>query len=251
MTYFESLNFVYQLVFERFDLPVWVWSILAAILSVVLLHWLWGLAWNAQWGMFRRPGVAAFSIVMAIVVLISALTWLAAGRAGDWLDQQRTELARQITDSGALNRRIFRDAREQLSKTKGTDENAMTLNGPGDLEILAQAAAQHVRCPLTQTGPLGRGAPCRVREPVAVAQEVVRAIPAATFPLRVTPDNPWTKAAITAQIQEALSYAEPRLQAGMTELRNLTAVLFWIALGLLVLIVPIAAVSDIRVHPQV
>lgn len=44
MTYFESLDFVYRLVFARFDLPVWIWSILAFVLSLVLVHFLWGLA---------------------------------------------------------------------------------------------------------------------------------------------------------------------------------------------------------------
>ncbi|HYN78362.1 MAG TPA: hypothetical protein VES73_11280 [Lamprocystis sp. (in: g-proteobacteria)] len=47
MTTFESLGFVYQLVFARFDLPVWVWSILAFVLSLTVVHWLWGRAWNA------------------------------------------------------------------------------------------------------------------------------------------------------------------------------------------------------------
>jgi hypothetical protein len=201
--------------------------------------------------MFRSPGVAVFSLVMAFVVFVSALTWLAAGRAGDWFDQQRSELTRQFTESGSRNRNIFLAAQEQLGKIGGPEENAMVLNGSRDLEILAQVAAQAIRCPLTQHGPLGRGAPCRVREPASVAQEVVRTIQAPSFPLTVTPDNPWTRAAITAQVQEALSYANPRLQAGMAEVRTLMAALFWIALGLQALVVLISAVADIRVHPQV
>ncbi|HYN78363.1 MAG TPA: hypothetical protein VES73_11285 [Lamprocystis sp. (in: g-proteobacteria)] len=127
----------------------------------------------------------------------------------------------------------------------------MALNSQRDLQVVAEVAAASVGCPLTPSGPLGAGAPCSVRDPVSVAQQVVRAIPAASYPLTVSPDNPWIKAAVTTQVQEALSYATPRLQAGMTELRTLMAVLFWSALIFQVLLVPIAAVSDIRVHPQV
>lgn len=253
MTYFESLDFVYRLVFERFDLPTWFWSILAVILSLVLVHWLWGLVWNARWGLFTRPGMAATSILLAVIAGASALTWLAAHRSAAWLDLQRTELPRRFADSGARNRAVLVAARDRIGP--GPDENTLTLRTDQDLLVLAETAAASVRCTLTPSGtasgPLGYGAPCRVRDPASVARDLVRTIPAVSFPLQVSPDNPWTKAAVAAQVEEALSYATPLLRAGMAELATLAAVLFWSALALQAILVPIAAVGDIRVRPPV
>lgn len=249
MTYFDSLQFVYRLVFERFDLIVWGWATVAFVLSLVGIHWLWGRAWNAQWGLLSRPGTALASLVLALLVGGAVLTWLAAERSGQWLELQRAELTRQVADSGSRNRRILVDARGGIGH--GPDENTLTLRSNQDLMVLAQTAAADVRCPLTPSGPLGPGAPCRVRDPRAVAQDVVRTVAGADFPLDVSPDNPWIRAAVTARVEEALSFATPRLRAGMDELRTLVAVVLCLALGIQALMVPLAAVGDIRVNPSV
>jgi len=251
MTHFDSLAFVYQLVLARFDLMVWGWSIVALVLSLVALHWLWGLAWNARWGLFTRPGMAAFGIGCALVIGGSTLIWLAAGRAGTWLQLQATVLPQKISNDPALRYDVFTTAQRQLGLPPGPVENEMTLPDRGALETLANVAASQVRCPLARSGPLGPGAPCQMRNPGEVAQETLQANPAGAFPLTVTPDNPWVAYAVTAQVQAALSDATPKLTTGMAELRTLMAALFWIAFGLQVVIVPIAAVADIRVHPQV
>ncbi len=251
MTYFDSLAFVYQLVLARFDLMVWGWSILALVLSLVALHWLWGLAWNARWGLFTRPGMAAFGIVCALAIGGSALIWLAAGRAGTWLQLQATALPQRLSNDPALLYDIFTTAQQQLGLAPGAAENEMTLRDRGALETLAQVAASQVSCPLTRSGPLGPGAPCQLQNPDDVAQKTLQANPAGAFPLIVTPDNPWVAYAVTAQVQAALGDATPKLAKGMAELRTLMAALFWIAIALQVLIVPIVAVTDIHVHPQV
>ena len=251
MTYFDSLAFVYQLVLARFDLMALGWSVIALMLSLVLLHWLWGLAWNTRWGLFTRPGMAAFGIVCALTIGASALIWLAAGRASSWLQQQATALPQKLSNDPALRYDIFTTAQQQLGLPPGPVENEMTLRDRGALETLAQVAASQVRCPLTRSGPLGPGAPCQLQNPDDVAQKTLHANPMGAFPLTVTPNNPWVTYAVTAQVQAALSDATPKLATGMAELRTLMATLFWFAVALQVLIVPIRAVADIRIHPQV
>lgn len=249
MTYFESLDFVYRLIFARFDVLVWVWSIVAFAFSLVCIHLLWGMAWNRQWSFFKRPNVATVNILLGLIIMLSALIWLAAGRSGEWLELQRTELTRQYTDSGLRNRRILVEAQKQLGHESMVGENALRIRNNADLQALAEVAARSVRCPLTQSGPLGPGSPCRVRDPVSVAQEVIRTTSAASFPMTLAPDNPWVSAAVATQVQEALSYATPLLRSGMSELKSLVFAIFWLALVVQIILVPISAVGDIRVHP--
>jgi hypothetical protein len=169
----------------------------------------------------------------------------------DWVELQRAELSRQFTDSGVRNRRIFTEAGERIGQATAVDENTLSIRNERDLLALAEVAAADVRCPLTPSGPLGLGAPCRMRDAVSVARDVVRAFPAPSFPTTVSPGNPWIKAAVTAQVEEALSYATPKLRKGMTELRDAAQWVLWLALGLQALIVPIGAVTDIRSNPSV
>ena len=252
MTYFDSLSFVYQLVFAaRLDLVVLLWAFLAFILSLVLLHWLWGLAWNARWRPFAHPGLAAFGIVAALIIGGSALFSLGAGRADTWLQLQAETLPKQMASDPALRYDIFVTAQQQLGLPSGAASNEMALRNRRDLETLAQTAASLVRCPLTRSGPLGPGAPCQMRNPDEVAQETLRAIPAGAFPLTVTDDNPWVAYAVTTQVQATLSDAIPKLTRGTADLRTVLAAVFWIFIALQLVIVPIVAVSDIRVHPQV
>jgi hypothetical protein len=251
MTYFDSLDFAYRIVFTRFDFVTWLWAIAAFVASLVLLHLAWGRLWNSQWAMFRRPGVAVASILIGLFVGVSVLTLLAANRGVEWLDQQRTELVRQRTDCGSCNRRILVEARKRSGQVSVPDDNAMVLHNEQDLSILAEVAAEDVHCPLTPSGPLGPGAPCHVRDPVSVAQAVVGKRPTVSFPVTVSPENPWIKAAVTAQLEEALSYATPKLRAGMTELKDGVLVLLWLALGIQFVMVPSFAVADIRIHPTV
>lgn len=251
MTYFESLDFVYRLIFARFDLTTWIWAIVTFCASLFILHLAWGRAWNKQWTFFKLPSVAIMSIVIAALCGAVMLTWLAANRSVAWLELQRTELTRQFTDSGTLNRRIFRAARERMGGGDASAaENALVLRNERDALTLAMAAATDITCPLTPSGPLGPGAPCRVRDPASVADEVVRGITVPSYPIVVSPQNPWIKAAVTLQLQEALEYATTRLRAGMTELEQALIVLMIILLSVQILSVPIAAVSDIRVHPS-
>jgi hypothetical protein len=251
MTYFESLSFVYGLVFSRLDIPVWFWAVVALAGSLVLVQWVWGLAWNRQWGFWKSPVVAVFSIILAFMIGFATLFWFAADRSNTWLEMQRTELVRQSTESGTRNRRIFRSAQERIGGNTSGTENALELRNERDTLTLAFAAASDVSCPLASKGPLGPGAPCRVRDATTVAEEVVRNIPVLTYPITVSPQNRWVEAAVTAQLDEALSYASTRLRAGTAELKHALGIFIVVLIVGQLLMVWFAAISDIRVHPKV
>lgn len=250
MTYFESLSFVYRLVFARFDAPVWMWSIIAVLLTLLLLHWGWGRLWNRQWGLFTSPAMGATSLLLALVVGVSTLVYVAAGRSEQWLDMQRQTLPKRLADSGSLNRRIFKAARNRLDKPAGPVENRMSLDNGRELLLFTETAASQPFCPLRPSGPLGPDAPCELRDPVSVAQEVVASMPPTVYPLSVSPDNPWFKQAVEVQVQAALEQMTPLLRQGMRELGS-TALLALIgAIAIVVIFVPVAAVADIEVYPK-
>ena len=250
MTYFESLDFVYKLILTRFDLAAWIWAIIAFFIALLALHWGWGLIWNKKWTFFKRPAYATTSIVIALLCLVLVLFWFAADRSMTWLELQRAEFTRQFTESGKRNRDILVKARERIGIEGNYADNTLTLRNERDTTALALTAASEVRCPLTASGPLGPGAPCRVRDPATVATEVVHSIPVASYPVTVSPQNPWTEAAVTAQLQEALSYALTRIRTGMDELKSPLPLLIILLISAQVLLVLGAAVSDIRVHPS-
>jgi hypothetical protein len=93
--------------------------------------------------------------------------------------------------------------------------------------------------------------PVTVRDPAAVAEDVVAAIPAPTYPVPVTPDNAWSKAAITAQVATAMESAARDLalpvQKLKTSLVSLGALIFLIQ----VVLIPVAATKDIHENPKV
>ncbi|WP_200388047.1 hypothetical protein [Thiocapsa imhoffii] len=223
----------------------------ALVGSLVLVQWLWGRAWNRQWSFGKSPLVAVLSSICAVMIGLSTLFWFAADRSNTWLEMQRTELVRQFTESGTRNRRIFRTALERIGESTSVAENALELRNERDTLTLAFAAASDVSCPLASKGPLGPGAPCRVRDATTVAEEVVRNIPVLTYPITVSPQNRWVEAAVTAQLDEALSFASTRLRAGTAELRQALGILMIVLITGQLLMVWVAAISDIRVHPKV
>ncbi|WP_295441776.1 hypothetical protein [uncultured Thiodictyon sp.] len=251
MTYFDSLDFVYQLVLSRFDLTVWIWAIIAFCASLFALNLGWGLLWNSQWTLFKHPGTVIATLIIALFVFASTLSWLGADRSARWLDDQRAELTSQFTRDGARNLRILRAARDRIGSQEGTANNTLTLRSERDAMALASVAAADVRRPLTPSGPLGPGAPFQVRDPAEVAAEVIHSLPAVSYPITVKPQNEWTETALAAQVQAAVSYVTKQLVPGIDELKYALA---W-AIGLLALsqlvIVRFAAISDIRIQPSI
>jgi hypothetical protein len=250
MTYYDSLSFVYQLVLERFDFPPFVYATILFLSSLFLGHLLWGFLWNRQWRFALSIFAMIASIMIASLLFITGLFWSAADRSMTWVDLQRKELSRQYTESGTRNRRIFQKVQVHITGDENFVGNTLILRNESDTLTLATIAASDVTCPLTNHGPLGPGAPCRVRDAATVAEEVVRNIPVNSYPITVLPKNRWVEAAVSAQLNESLNYAGPRLHTGMAELKQALVITGILFLFIQLLVVAHSAVSDIRINPS-
>ena len=249
MTYFESLAFVYEIVLYRFDLPVITWGVGVFALSLVLGHQLCGRLWNKKWRFFRSPTAATASLFIATVLGVGTIASMAVDRSFTWMEMQQTELQQQYPNNGVRNRTILRETQELLGRPANLD-NTLLLEGPEDLRLLALVAARHVSCPLVPHGPFGPGAPCSVNDPEQVADEVVRTLPITSYPLSITPNNQWTRAALLTQLEKAIHYTTERLELGLSELRTALRNLIWLLIVLQLVIVSWVALADIRTHPK-
>jgi hypothetical protein len=116
---------------------------------------------------------------------------------------------------------------------------------------LAEVGASEVKRPLSTQGPFRFGTSLNVRDPKVVADEVLRAITAPVYPITVSPENAWSKAAITNQVTNALDSTLKILKQPMEELAKalliLQITLFLVHAGLIAR----ASYNDINTNPKV
>ena len=249
MTYFDSLEFVYQLIAARFDLVVWVSAVAVFAFALIVLFWLWGRIWNAEWSFFSSGSAFVLGFILALTAGASMLAWQGSTRSVLWLEQQQVVLERQLADSGSRNRKILVDTRQRLGGGSGGNENVLQINDVAELTVLAEVAAASVSCPLTRSGPLSTAILCRPRDPATVAREVVQNSPPPSYPISMSPDNPWVREAIASQVRAVLSHATPLLFSGMREIEKTSKILLTLSLVILMIFIPMFALGDIRVSP--
>lgn len=258
MNFIDAVEFSYRLTFSHFDLAAWVWATFAFLFSFFVLGLFWGLMWNRKWGFFGHAPSAVLSFVFALILGAVALCWFGAHRASAWVEEQRAILASQLANSGTINQEALRNAWAKLQPLGGQKDivapdeggNELRLNSELDAKVLAHCAAAAVKSPLLRSGPFAFGAPCYVRDPAAVAEDVVAAVTAPAYPVIVSPANEWSKAAITSQVTTAIESANRSLS---TPLQSLKTALLWLGLVLLciqVVLVPICALNDIKENPK-
>lgn len=258
MNIIDAAEFAYRLNFSHFDLAAWVWAIFFFLLSFFVLGLFWGMMWNRKWGFFGHLPSAFMSFLCALVLGIVAFGWFGAHRTSAWIEEQRTVLASQLANSGMINREALKDAWGKLQPLGGQKDivppeeggNELRLNSAQDAKVLAHCAATAIKTPLLRVGPFAFGAPCYVRDPAAVAEDVAAAVTAPAYPVIVSPANEWTKAAVTNQVGTAVESANRSLS---TPIQSLKTALLW--LGLLVLAIqlvsiPICALNDIKEYPK-
>lgn len=234
-------------------------AIILALVSFFIFGFLWGLLWNRKWGVFSHPFAAALNLFFAVVIGALVLAWAGADRSLGWLDTERENASRTFAESGALNREALRDAWEKLSPLgKQTDlaspsegGNEIRLTSAEDARTLAASAAMLVKRHLVKVNPYDFGVNCFVRDPAAVADDVVAGIDTPTYPIVVRPDNAWTKAAIVSQVGSAFDATQRSVRTATTGLK----LGLWLAVGtLLVLQITLTAMlalNDIKEDPYV
>lgn len=258
MNIIDAAEFSYRLTFSRFDLAAWVWATFIFVFSFFILGLFWGMMWNRKWGFFGHFPSAVISFVFALMLGGVALGWFGAHRASAWIEEQHAILASQLAGSGKINQDALKEAWGKLQPLGGQKDivppdeggNELRLNGELDAKVLAHCAAAAIKTPLLRAGPFAFGAPCYVRDPAAVAEDVVAAVTPPAYPVIVSPANEWSKAAITSQVSTALESANRSLS---TPLQSLKTALLWLGILLLfiqVIFIPISALNDIKENPK-
>ena len=258
MNLIDAVEFAYRLTLSHFDLAAWVWVAFVFLFSFFVLGLFWGMMWNRKWGFFGHSPSAVLNFVFELGIGTVTLGWFGAHRASAWIQEQRGILSSQLAKSGTINREALKDAWVKLQPSGGQKDilppdeggNELRLNSEQDARVLADCAAASIKTPLLSSGPFAFGAPCYVRDPSAVADDVVAAVTPPAYPVIVSPANEWSKAAITSQVSTAIESANRSLS---TPLLSLKTALQWIG-GLLLLIqvifIPICALNDIRENPK-
>jgi hypothetical protein len=258
MSIIDTVEFSYRLNFSHFDFAAWILAIFFFLLSFFVLGLFWGMMWNRKWGFFGHAPSAVLSFVFALTLGTVALGWFGAHRSSAWVEEQRAVLASQLAKSGAINREALKDAWGKLKPLGGQKDivppdeggNELRLNSEQDAKVLAHSAAAAIKTPLLRAGPFAFGAPCYVRDPAAVAEDVVAAVTPPAYPVIVSPANEWSKAAIASQVSTAIESASRSLSA---PLQSLKTALLWLGLLLLfiqLIFIPISALNDIKENPK-
>jgi hypothetical protein len=258
MSFIDAVEFSYRLTFSHFDLAAWVWAIFFFLFSFFVLGLFWGMMWNRKWGFFGHSPSAVLSLIFALALGGVALGWFGAHRSSAWIEEQRAILSTQLAGSGKINREALKDAWAKLEPFGGQKDivppdeggNELRLNSEQDAKVLAHCAAAAIKMPLLRAGPFALGAPCYVRDPAAVAEDVVAAVTPPAYPVIVSPANEWSKAAITSQVSTAIESANRSLS---TPIHSLKTALLWLGFLLVfiqVVFVPISALNDIKEDPK-
>lgn len=258
MNLIDAFEFSYRLTFSRFDFAAWVWATFFFLLSFFVLGLFWGMMWNRKWGFLGHAPSAVISFVFAGVLFGVALGWFGAHRASAWIEEQRSILTSQLAGSGMVNGKALEDAWGKLQPLGGQKDivppdeggNELRLNSEQDAKILAHSAAAAIKTPLLRAGPFAFGAPCYVRDPSAVAEDVVSAVTPPAYPVIVSPANEWSKAAIASQVTTALESASRSLSAPLQSLKTALLGLGILLLFIQLLFIPICALNDIQENPK-
>lgn len=258
MNFIDAVEFSYRLTFSHFDSAAWLSAAFVFLLSFFVLGLVWGMMWNRKWGFFGHTPSAAISFLFALALGIVALGWFGAHRASAWIEEQRAILSSQLAMSGSINRDALRDAWAKLEPLGGQKDvrppddggNELRLNSEQDAKVLARSAAAAIKTPLLRAGPFAFGAPCYVRDPAAVADDVVAAVTPPAYPVIVSPANEWSKAAITNQVSTAIESANRSLSIPIQSLKTSLLLLGGLLLFIQIIFIPICALNDIKENPK-
>jgi hypothetical protein len=254
---FDYFSFALKQKFEEFSGVDVVWAISAFLICFFVLGLFWGLLWNKKWG-FDRLGTTILCGVCAVVIAFSLLAKRGADRAVSWLDVQRDQITEELTGSGALNRKIFKEAWVALQPLGGQDDLQPAPEGGQELRLrdrteaalLAERAAAVVRSELLRQRPFAIGAPFSAKDPTVISAEVLESVPL-TYPTLVSPSNELTRAAIAGQVDASIQFAASQVRTPMGELSKSLVILISIVLFIQFILVPYVAYKDIKENPKV
>lgn len=229
--------------------------VLAILVCMVFFGFFWGRLWNKVWG-FSFMGSTIFSLVSTAIVGGLLLAKGGCDNAVSWLDLQRDEITESLTESGSLNRQIFKEAWSGLRQSQEgltpAEQGGQRLNiiNQKAAELLAEKAATIVRLELLKQTPFEIGAPFLLKDPKIVAKQVVEVV-SYTYPVTVTPVNELTRLSIVSQIDASIEHASSKLRDSMSDLSKS---LFWLIIMTMIaqlIWIQRASLNDIKINPKI
>lgn len=103
---------------------------------------------------------------------------------------------------------------------------------------------------LLREAPFAFGVPCNVRDSSAVAADTIGTVEKPNYPVDIPPDNEWTKQAVVMQVNYALEDATKRLDLPNRESKTALVWFCAILLVIQIVLIPIAALRDIKENPK-
>jgi hypothetical protein len=128
--------------------------------------------------------------------------------------------------------------------------NELRLSRDDDSRLLVEEAASAIRGPLLAKAPFCFGVPCQVRDSDVVADDLLKTISPPAYPVIVSPDNEWSKAAIKDQVRTAFDSASKQIRQPMEDLKTALVALGIVVLLIQLVSIPIAACRDIKENPK-
>lgn len=259
MNTIEALGFSWKLVLGTLNATAIFSAILAFGFGFVVLGLFWGMAWNRKWSLLGHIGASSLSFILSLVLVVTALAWMGADKAENWLGTQRESVGRMLAGSGTLNREILRKAWPTLQSLGGQKDltppdeggNEIRLNNDDEAKLLAKSAADSAKRPLLEQLPFVFGLPCMVKDPNTVAEEVAGSVAKPTYPVIVQADNDWTRAAIAAQATAAMDSATRTIRQPLSSLKAVLFFMFVVIALIEIALVGYLAYDDIKINPNV
>lgn len=254
----KSLEFSLRLIFSQFDLVAWLWTAVVFLVSFFVIGLFWGMCWNRKWAYIGHSPSLAWSAVSALCLAVVILEYRGAIQLATWIETQQNLVSAELIESGSLNRQIFRSTWDKLYPLGGQSGltapleggNELRLNRDDDARLLLEEAASAIKQPLLAKSPFCFGIPCHVRDSDAVADDIVKTISPPIYPVIVSPDNEWSKAAIRDQTRTAFDSTSKQIRQPMEDLKTALMAL-GVAVFLIQLVwIPIAACRDIKENPK-
>jgi hypothetical protein len=259
MSLTKSLEFSLPLIFSQFDLAGWLWAAVVFLLSFVVIGLFWGMCWNRKWAFFGHSPSLVCSAISALCLAIVILEYRGSIQLAAWIETRQNLVSGELSDSGSINRQIFRSTWDKLYPLGGQSGltaplqggNELRLNGEDDARVLLKEAASAIKQPLLAKAPFSFGVACYVRDPDVVADDIIKTISPPTYPVLVSPDNEWSKAAIEDQVRTAFDSALKQTRQPMEVLKTTLMALGAVVILIQLVWIPIAACRDIKENPTI
>jgi len=259
MNLFDLFEFFFRFNISASDAATWIYTFLAVLAVILLFGFVWGKLWNRGWDLTAHRWPFVLVILSGLAAGYAVLNLKTVKRMDEWFKGQRMTLARSIADSGKFNRSVLITTWTELYPKLGQDGlvppdqggNELRLNTPEDAYALSVAAAEEVRTTLRARNPFSIGLPLATRSSEDIGTETVDAVQfnPSRYPTVVKASNEWCSTAATIQTNHALDTALATLKPGMEELKTSCTVLLIVALLLPALVIPVAALNDIKINP--